>query len=119
MSKNNNELEATMRLLELDDEQKIKCAVRAISGESPRSLAMEFGVSESVIQGWVDRVSDLVEDKNLETDKNLEQQIAAAKAECYRLQQQIESRRKQVEMRETELRMLSECPPFMIGGGRR
>lgn len=112
-------VENTERLLELNDEKKIRCAVRAISGESVLNLALEYGVSEDVIKAWVDRVSDMVEDKNIDRDEDLEKKIASAKALCYRLQKQIESRKKQIEMRETELRMLKECPPFMRGGGRR
>ncbi len=109
----------TERLLSMSEEQKIKVAVRAISGEPLRALAMEFGVSEEVIQGWVDRVADIVEDNKVPADADLEKQIALAKGECNRLKRQIDSRKKQIEMRETELRMLSECPPFMRGGGRR
>ena len=109
----------SMRLLELEDEAKIKCAVRAISGEPVNFLALEYGVSEQTIQGWVDRVGDLVEGEALAKDEDLEKKIAAARAECYRLQKQIASRKKQIEMRETEVRMLTECPPFMMGGGRR
>lgn len=119
MSKKGSEIESTVRLLGLSDEQKIKCAVRAISGESLPALALEFGVSEAVIQGWVDRVGDLVENNANTDDGDLEHNIAKAKAECYDLQKQIESRRRQVAMRETELRMLTECPPFMRGGGLR
>ncbi|MDO5296112.1 MAG: hypothetical protein Q4F00_05625 [bacterium] len=108
-------IESTLHLLELDDEQKIKCAVRAISGEPVRALALEYGVGEDVIQAWVDRVGDMVEENELDGNADLEKQIAAAKAVCYRLQKQIEAERKQVEKREIELRMLLERPPFMQG----
>lgn len=113
MSKNKSEIEATARLLSLNDEQKIKCAVRAISGESLPSLALEFGVSESVIQGWVDRVSDMVENKAVGKDEDLEKKIAEARAKCYETQKEIERRKRQVAMLETELRMRKECPSFM------
>ncbi|MBQ7567922.1 hypothetical protein IJT17_03875 [bacterium] len=106
---------STFRLLELDNEQKIKCAVRAMTGEPLKALALEYGVSEEVIQGWVDCVSDLVEEQGLSRDEDLEKKIAEARAVCYRYQKQIEAQKKQIEKREIELRMLRECPPFMIG----
>ena len=115
MSKKYNEakIESTMKLLELNDEQKIKCAVRAISGEPVKALALEYGVGEDIIQAWVDRVGDMVEDNELDDSADLEKKIAAAKAVCYHLQRRIEAERKQVEKREIELRMVRERPPFM------
>ena len=118
-NRNNSRIAPTMRMLNLTDEQKLNAAVRCISGEPVEAVALEMGVSEDVIQGWVDGVSELVETDKLEANPDLEKAIAQAKGVCNRLQQQINARKKQIEMRETELRMLSENPPFMRGGGRR
>lgn len=118
-NRNKSVLEPTVKMLHLTEEQKVKAAVRCISGEPAELVAAELGVTEEVIQGWVDKVSDLVENKEEQPDTDLEHKMAKATGECNLLQKKIAAMRRQVEIREIEMRMLRECPPFMIGGGRR
>ncbi len=102
---------------EIKFEQKVDAAVRCVYGESSEKLGEELGVSPEVVEGWVDRVGELLDDNTKpETNDDIQRKADEAHEKIEQLLKQREAMEKLIEIREVKLRMLKERPAFMKGG---
>lgn len=100
---------------ELTVEQKLDTAIRCVYGESAAALGREVGVPASVVESWVERVGDILENKPEAAEGvDIQKDMDALKVQRDNLLKRIESRRRRLENLEVTRRMLLERPPFMV-----
>ena len=108
------------RLPQMTEEDKAQIALRCLQGESEASLARELGTTPKVVESWVERVGEVVKDEQDEisarNDLELQAKINDTKSEYERLQKQIEATRRQIEIREMEIKLHEQARPMFMKG---
>lgn len=115
MSNNGHDNRKSGRLVELTDEDKIAIAVRFLGGEPSSHLAREFHTTPAVIESWAERVGELMDSAvDSEEGEQVAAKLGKLKQEYKRLLLQLDEAASHVKLRETELRMRSQKPGFMV-----